>query len=159
MQLGVEVYWHPGEATFVIRGELDGPAATDLTERLTEVGRVIRVLNGEPGRLVVDLAGVKGVDQAAARAFAAARQQLSPDCSLVIESPSPAARKHLASVGLVASDPGAESPAKPERAARESGRVPGSRAPGSRASAARDSGRKPRAAKPRLAKTKGRGPA
>lgn len=137
MQLGVEVYWHPGEATFVVRGELDGPAAADLTERLTEVARVIRVLNGEPGRLVVDLADVKRVDLAAARALAVARQQLSPDCSLLIESPSPAASKHLGAAGLLESDSGAESPAQPAQAARESGRVPP-------------------AAKPRPAKTKGR---
>jgi anti-anti-sigma regulatory factor len=148
--LAVEVHWHPGEATFVIQGELDGPAAVDLTERLTEVARVIRVLNGEPGRLVVDMAGVTDADGAAARALAEARQQLSPDCSLVIESPSPAAIKHLGPAGLL--ERGSGSPAKPEQPARESGRpVPGSRAP-----AALDSGRAPRAAKPRPAKAKGR---
>jgi anti-anti-sigma regulatory factor len=151
VQLGVEVYWHPGEATFVIRGELDGPAAADLTERLTEVARVIRVLNGEPGRLVLDLAGVKRVDQAAARVLATARQQLSPDCLLLVESPSTAAKKNLGATGLLESDSGPESLARPEPAARDSGVAPGGRAP-----TTQDSVRAPRAAKPRPAKTKDR---
>jgi anti-anti-sigma regulatory factor len=149
VQLGVEVYWHAGEATFVVRGELDGPAAADLTERLTEVARVVRVLNGEPGRLILDMAGVTRVDQAAARTLATARQQLARDCSLLIESSSPAASKHLGPAGLLGSASGSESPAAPEQ--REKGR-----APASRASAVRDGGRAPRAAKPRPTKTKGR---
>jgi anti-anti-sigma regulatory factor len=109
--LRVEVYWASGEALVVVHGDLDGVSAVDLAERLVEVGSVLRFLNGQPQRLVVDLADVQFVNLAAARALDAARHQLPPECPLVLRSSGRAARKILASAGLLDLDVAVTDPA------------------------------------------------
>jgi len=99
--LAVEVYWDSGEALFIVRGELDGLAAADLAERMVEVARVLQTLNGRSARLIVDLAGVGYVNQAATRALVTAREQLLPESSFVLRSPSRAARRLLGPAGLL----------------------------------------------------------
>jgi anti-anti-sigma regulatory factor len=92
-QLDVEVYWDRGEALIIVRGKLDGVSAADLAERVIEIAKVLEALNTEPRRVVVDLAGAGFVNEAAVRALDAARQQLSAGCTLLLRSPSRAARK------------------------------------------------------------------
>jgi len=99
--LAVEVYWDSGQALFIVRGELDGLAAADLTERMAEVARVLQVLNGQSARLIVDLAGVGYLNKAAARALVTASEQLLPEGSFMLRSPSRAARKLLGPAGLL----------------------------------------------------------
>lgn len=99
--LAVEVYWDSGEALFIVLGELDGVAAADLAERMVEVAKVLQALNGQSARLIVDLAGVGYLNQAAARALVTAREQLLPDGSFLVRSPSRAARRLLGPAGLL----------------------------------------------------------
>ena len=105
VELQVEVYWHRGEALVIVRGDLDGVSAVDLAERLLEIDNVLKVLNGRPRQLVVDLAGVGFANRAAGRAIASTQRLLSAGCVLQLRSPSPAARKVLASSGLLDDGP------------------------------------------------------
>ena len=97
----LEVYWDRGEALVIFRGDLDGVSAADLSERLLEIDKVLGVLNGERRRMVVDVAGVRLINQAAVRALVSTRQRLSPECHLLLRSPSRAARRSLAPSGLL----------------------------------------------------------
>jgi anti-anti-sigma factor len=101
VQLRIQVYWHRGESVVIVQGDLDGVSAADLSERLLEIDEVLRVLNGQPRRLVVGLAEVGFANQAAARILAATRQELAPECQLLLQSPSRALRKVLAPAGLL----------------------------------------------------------
>lgn len=100
-QLRIEVYWHRGESLVFVEGDLDGVSAADLSERLLEIDKTLRVLNGRPRRLVVGLAEVGFANQAAIRVLAATRQELAPECQLLLQSPSRALRKVLAPAGLL----------------------------------------------------------
>lgn len=104
-QLRIEVYWHRGESVVIIRGDLDGVSSADLSERLLEIDKVLRVLNGQPRRLIVDLAEVGFANRAAVRALAATREELAPECALLLRSPSRAARRVLAPAGLLDDGP------------------------------------------------------
>jgi anti-anti-sigma regulatory factor len=117
--IDVEVYWDTGEAVIFVRGDLDGVSAADLAERLIEVDSVLGVLNGEVRRLVVDLADVRFVNQAAARALEAARRRLSPGRLIVVRSPTRAARKFLTPVGLLDHEAGANGQASRRRQQRQ----------------------------------------
>lgn len=105
VQLRIEVYWHRGESLVIVRGDLDGVSAADLSERLLEIDKALRVLNGRPRRLVVGLAEVGFANQAAVRVLAATRQELAPECQLLLQSPSRAVRKVLAPAGLLDDGP------------------------------------------------------
>lgn len=96
--LGVEVCWGRGVALVIARGDLNGVSVVDLAECLMEIDKVLEVLNGQSRRLVV---GDGFVNQAAVRALAVMRQRLSPECLLLLRSPSRAARTVLAPSGLL----------------------------------------------------------
>jgi len=100
-QLEVEVHWDRGESLVIVRGDLDGISSVDLAERLLEIDDVLKVLNGRPRRLVVDLAGVGFANQAAVRALVGTRRRLSAGCVLQLRSPSRAVRRVLAPSGLL----------------------------------------------------------
>ncbi len=98
---GMEIHWDNGEALVIVRGELDGVTAAELADPLGEVDKVLRVLNGEPRRLVVNLADVGFVNRTVVRALDGACHRLAPQCPLVVRSPSRAARKALTPASLL----------------------------------------------------------
>jgi anti-anti-sigma regulatory factor len=96
----IEVHWEPGEALVIVRSDLDGASAAALCERLAEIDGVLAVLNGQPRRLIVDLAGVRFADRVTLDALAATRGRLQPGCHLLLRSPGWGMHQALASPGL-----------------------------------------------------------
>lgn len=89
------VHWEKGQATVTVRGELDHASAPELDELLTTEVRVRR-----PRRVVLDLRGVTFIDCAGLRPVARAQRLLSPECPLVLRSPSAAVRRLLTITGM-----------------------------------------------------------
>jgi anti-anti-sigma factor len=91
----VDIRWHGDQATVAVHGEIDFFTAPALSARLGEVIEVAR-----PRRLILDLAGVRFLDCAGARAVADARAALPECCQVVIRSLRPSPRRVFEITGL-----------------------------------------------------------
>ena len=95
--LSVAVHWDAAEAVIVLGGELDYLTAPQAA------GRVGEVLDRQPARLVLDLAGVSFIDSYGLnvlRVILKARQALEPGDRLVIRSPTAGVLRVLQLTGM-----------------------------------------------------------
>ena len=84
--LRVEVTWDRGAVAVILTGELDTATAPGMAERL------MKVAEGNPERLVLDLGDMVFVDVAGARALDSAYKALEAECPVTLRWPRPSAR-------------------------------------------------------------------
>lgn len=92
--LHIHVHWHEHDATVTLDGELDYATAPALSAQLTEI------LARKPHRLILDMATLAFIDCGGITPIARARGVLLPGRSLILRSPTPAARKLFKITGI-----------------------------------------------------------